>query len=87
MTQAPQLRHLGPALGTEVLGIDLSKPLEEGTFTWIQTVSTLPGSSHGMCSEMRGVAPVSPCTSAASSIFSASVLVYTTTPEPCLELR
>ena len=36
MTQAPQLRPLGPALGTEVLGIDLSRPLEEGTFTSIQ---------------------------------------------------
>ena len=36
MTQAPQLRPLGPALGTEALGIDLSKPLEEGTFAWIQ---------------------------------------------------
>ncbi len=28
MTQAPQLRPLGPALGTEALGIDLSKPRE-----------------------------------------------------------
>ena len=28
MTQTPQLRPLGAALGTEVLGIDLSKPLE-----------------------------------------------------------
>src|SRR6266508_5264914 len=36
MTQAPQLRPLGAALGTEVLGIDLSKPLEDGTFAWIQ---------------------------------------------------
>ena len=36
MTQAPQLRPLGPALGTEALGIDLSKPLGEGTFAWIQ---------------------------------------------------
>ena len=38
MTQAPQLRPLGPALGTEALGIDLSKPLGEGTFAWIQGV-------------------------------------------------
>ena len=29
MTQAPQLRPLGAALGTEVLGIDLAKPLEQ----------------------------------------------------------
>ena len=36
MTQAPQLRLLGALLGTEVLGINLSKPLEEGTFAWIQ---------------------------------------------------
>jgi taurine dioxygenase len=36
MTQAPQLRPLGPALGTEALGIDLSKPFGEGTFAWIQ---------------------------------------------------
>jgi len=36
MTHAPQLRPLGATLGTEVLGIDLSKPLEQGTFAWIQ---------------------------------------------------
>ena len=36
MTHAPQLRPLGPTLGTEVLGIDLSRPLEQGTFAWIQ---------------------------------------------------
>jgi alpha-ketoglutarate-dependent taurine dioxygenase len=35
MTQAPQVRALGAALGTEVIGIDLSKPLEESTFAWI----------------------------------------------------
>src|SRR5437660_3997502 len=35
MTQAPQLRPLGAALGTEVLGIDLAKPLEPDTFAWI----------------------------------------------------
>ena len=38
MTQTPQLRALGAALGTEALGIDLSKPLEESTFAWIQGV-------------------------------------------------
>src|SRR5262245_4820795 len=37
MTQALQLRPLGAMLGTEVLGIDLSKPLEEDTFRWIQS--------------------------------------------------
>ncbi len=36
MTQAPQLRPLGDALGTEALGIDLSKPLGADTFAWIQ---------------------------------------------------
>ena len=36
MTQIPQLRPLGPAAGTEALGIDLSKPSGEGTFAWIQ---------------------------------------------------
>src|SRR6476661_3869867 len=36
MTQAPTLRPLGEPLGTEVLGIDLSRPLDEPTFTWIK---------------------------------------------------
>src|SRR5262249_21726755 len=36
MTQAPLLRPLGTALGTEVVGIDLSKPLDAETFAWIQ---------------------------------------------------
>jgi len=36
MTQAHELRALGPALGTEALGIDLSKPLDADTFAWIQ---------------------------------------------------
>src|SRR2546428_1866177 len=36
MTHVPQLSPLGAALGTEVLGIDLSKPLDESTFAWIQ---------------------------------------------------
>ncbi len=36
MTQTPQLRPLGEALGTEALGIDLSNPLEKSTFAWIQ---------------------------------------------------
>src|SRR5437763_14176170 len=35
MTQAPQLRPLGAALGTEVIGFDLAKPLEPDTFIWI----------------------------------------------------
>ena len=35
MTQAPQLRALSAALGTEALGIDLSKPLEAETLAWI----------------------------------------------------
>jgi alpha-ketoglutarate-dependent taurine dioxygenase len=36
MTQAPTLRPLGEPLGTEVLGIDLLRPLDEPTFTWIK---------------------------------------------------
>ena len=36
MTQTPQLRPVGAALGTEVLGIDLSKPLEANTFAGIR---------------------------------------------------
>ena len=35
MTSAPQLRPLGDTLGTEALGIDLSKPLDEASFAWI----------------------------------------------------
>ena len=36
MTNAPQLRPLGEALGTEALGMDLSQPLDEATFAWIE---------------------------------------------------
>jgi alpha-ketoglutarate-dependent taurine dioxygenase len=36
MTQVPQLRPLGALLGTEVLGFNLSIPLEDGHFAWIQ---------------------------------------------------
>jgi len=32
----PELRPLGKALGTEALGIDLSTPLDEATFAWIE---------------------------------------------------
>jgi taurine dioxygenase len=35
LTTAPQLRPLGETLGTEALGIDLSKPLDDATFGWI----------------------------------------------------
>jgi taurine dioxygenase len=35
MTSSPQLRPLGDTLGTEALGIDLSKPLDEAPFAWI----------------------------------------------------
>jgi taurine dioxygenase len=35
MTSSPQLRPLGETLGTEALGIDLSRPLDEATFDWI----------------------------------------------------
>ena len=36
MTQSPQLRPLGEALGMEALGIDLSRPLDPETFAWIE---------------------------------------------------
>jgi taurine dioxygenase len=35
MTQTRELRPLGAALGTEAVGIDLSKPLDDATFAWI----------------------------------------------------
>src|SRR5579863_3617919 len=35
MAQNPQLRSLGETLGTEALGIDLAKPLDEATFAWV----------------------------------------------------
>ena len=35
MTSSPQLRPLGETLGTEALGIDLSKPLDEATSAWV----------------------------------------------------
>ena len=36
MTGSPQLRPLGEAFGTEALGIDLSQPLDDATFAWIE---------------------------------------------------
>ncbi len=36
MTQARELRPLGAALGTEALGIDLSRPLDADTVAWIE---------------------------------------------------
>ena len=36
MTEDPTLRPLCEPLGTEVLGIDLSRPLDEPTFAWIK---------------------------------------------------
>jgi taurine dioxygenase len=35
MTDSPQLRPLGETLGTEAVGIDLSKPLDEATSDWV----------------------------------------------------
>jgi taurine dioxygenase len=35
MTNTPRLRPLGETLGTEVLGLDLSKPLDDGQSAWI----------------------------------------------------
>ena len=34
-TTSPQLRPLGDALGTEALGIDLTKPMDDATFAWV----------------------------------------------------
>jgi taurine dioxygenase len=36
MTNSPQLRPLGEFIGTEALGIDLARPLEDATFAWIR---------------------------------------------------
>jgi len=36
MTTVRELRPLGDALGTEALGVDLSKPLDAETFAWIE---------------------------------------------------
>src|SRR5215831_20053464 len=36
MTGSPEFRPLGEALGTEAFGIDLSQPLDEATFAWIE---------------------------------------------------
>jgi taurine dioxygenase len=36
MTGSPQLRPLSEAFGTEALGIDLSQPLDDATFAWIE---------------------------------------------------
>ena len=36
MTGSPQLRPLGETLGAEALGIDLSQPLGDATFAWIE---------------------------------------------------
>jgi taurine dioxygenase len=35
VTLSPQLRPLGETLGTEALGIDLSRPLDAATFAWV----------------------------------------------------
>jgi taurine dioxygenase len=35
MINSPQLRALGDTLGTEALGIDLAKPLDEATCDWV----------------------------------------------------
>ena len=64
MTQAPQLRPLGAALGTEALGIDLSTPLEAGTFAWIQAAFA----EHPVLSGIRTWArPSTPPSAAASA--------------------
>jgi taurine dioxygenase len=36
MTNSPQLRPLGELIGTEALGVDLSRPLDDSTFAWIR---------------------------------------------------
>jgi alpha-ketoglutarate-dependent taurine dioxygenase len=37
MAPSPQLRPLGATLGTEAIGIDLSLPLDDATFAWIES--------------------------------------------------
>src|SRR5690349_3452147 len=36
MANSPQIRPLGESLGAEALGVDLSKPLDEATFAWVE---------------------------------------------------
>jgi taurine dioxygenase len=36
MTNSPQLRPVGELIGSEALGVDLSKPLDDATFAWIR---------------------------------------------------
>jgi alpha-ketoglutarate-dependent taurine dioxygenase len=36
MAPSAKLRPLGEALGTEALGVDLSRPLDDATFAWIE---------------------------------------------------
>src|SRR5579864_1690880 len=36
MNNTPQLRPLGETLGTEALGIDLSRPLDEAASAWVR---------------------------------------------------
>ena len=36
MTSSPELRPLGEHLGAEAVGIDLSQPLDDATFAWIE---------------------------------------------------
>ena len=36
MTGTRELRPLGETLGTEALGVDLSKPIDTESFAWIE---------------------------------------------------
>ena len=54
MAANPELRPLGQALGTEALGIDLSKPLDDATFAWIEEPSPI---IRCWCSATRISAP------------------------------
>src|SRR4029079_1139994 len=42
MANAPQLRPLGETLGTEALGIDLSRPLDDSTAAWVRGAFSEP---------------------------------------------
>ena len=64
MANAPQLRPLGETLGTEALGIDLSKPLDEATFAWIERPSP---NTRCWCSATRISGPPNSPRSAAGS--------------------
>src|SRR5262249_25476417 len=53
MTSSPQLRPLGELLGTDALGIDLSRPLDEATFAWDELATMHRGAGDYRPAERR----------------------------------